>query len=247
MSDLSNRIAIVTGGANGLGRNYVHGLHQAGAQVAVIDIDEQSGVALAAELGERCAFMRCDVTDRASVKEAFAAVMSSFGGLDVLINNAGTYPHQEFEKITDDEWHRVFKLDLDAVFYCTQEAVSLMKGAKRGKIINVATNVVWMLVPHMAHYIAAKSAVVGFTRATAHELGQHGITVNALAPGAYMPLDSEQTDDNLRRMQQIVSFQAIKRPQIPLDLVGAMLFLCSDDSDFMTGQVLCVDGGLAVV
>jgi NAD(P)-dependent dehydrogenase (short-subunit alcohol dehydrogenase family) len=244
MYDFSNKTVIVTGGAAGLGAEYVRALHARGANVVAADIDREAGAAIESELGPRCHFVYADASDPESVNPAFRSGYDRFGGLHVLVNNAGAYPHQDFEEIKLEEWRRVIRVNLDSVFVCTQEAVRLMKPARAGKIVNIATNAVWMLVPHMAHYIAAKAGVVGFTRAAAHELGALGITINALSPGANMPRH-EMSEPDIRRMRQIVSFQSINRPQHGIDLVGALLFLCSPDSDFMTGQTICVDGGLA--
>jgi NAD(P)-dependent dehydrogenase (short-subunit alcohol dehydrogenase family) len=246
MYNLSDKTIIVTGGANGIGAEYIRALHAAGAVLAIADIDQTAGIALANEFAERCIFVYADVVDLESVQTAFSTVHDRFGRLDILVNNAGIYPHEAFEKIELDEWRRVMRVNLESVFICTKAALHLMKPVKKGKIINIVTNMIWMMVPNMAHYVAAKAGVLGFTRAIAYELGAYGITVNALAPGANMPL-GEMSENDIRRMQQIVSFQAIKRPQFAQDLVGAMLFLCSEGADFMTGQAICVDGGLAVL
>jgi 3-oxoacyl-[acyl-carrier protein] reductase len=244
MHDFTNKTAIVTGGAAGLGAEYVRALHACGANVVVADIDRGMGAKIEGELGPRCCFVYTDVTDPVSVRPAFRSGYDRFGGLHVLVNNAGAYPHHDIEEIELEQWRQVIRVNLDSVFVCTQEAVRLMKPARAGKIVNIATNAVWMLVPHMVHYIAAKAGVVGFTRAAAHELGALGITINALSPGANMPRN-EMSEPDVRRMRQIVSFQSINRPQYGIDLVGALMFLCSPDSDFMTGQTICVDGGLA--
>lgn len=214
--------------------------------MTILDLDKKGGNGLAQELGDAALYIECDVTNRMAVRGALDQVMTKFSKIDVLINNAGIYPHSSFYNISDENWRKVFQIDLDAVFLCTQEAAQRMRQRKRGKIINVATNVIWMLVPHMSHYISAKSGVVGFSRAIANELGQDGITVNTIAPGAIMGLFEEHSAEDVQRMRQIVSFQALKRPLLPEDLTGPMVFLCSEDSDFMTGQVLCIDGGLAV-
>jgi NAD(P)-dependent dehydrogenase (short-subunit alcohol dehydrogenase family) len=203
------------------------------------------GEALAGELGERAAFVALDVSDGPSVAEGFSALGEQLGGIDVLVNNAGAYPHQDFEDIGFDDWDRALRVNLYSVFFCSKAVVPYMKEAGGGKIVNVATNLVWVLAPRMAHYIAAKSGVVGFTRGVARELGAYGITVNALAPGANTP-DHELTAGEIERMREIIAYQVIKRPQMYVDLTGAVVFLCSPDSDFMSGQVLCVDGGIAV-
>lgn len=245
MNRLENKRIIVTGGANGLGAEYVRALHAEGATVAIADRDAQAGSALAAEFAQRCIFVETDVSDMQSVQRSFARAAQTFGGLDVLINNVGIYPHKAFEQIELDDWHKVMQTNLDSVFICTKLVVPHLKLAGGGKIINIATNLVWVLAPDMAHYIASKAGVVGFTRGVARELGALGITVNALAPGANMP-SGELEPWQLDRMREIIGYQVIKRPQFACDLTGAIVFLCSSDSDFMSGQVICVDGGIAV-
>ena len=236
---------VVSGGANGLGAEYVRALHLEGAVVSIADLDERAGAALADELGDRCFFARADVSDRHSAGAAIESTADAMGGIDVLVNNAGIYPHRSFEDIEFEEWDEVMRVNLYSVFHCTKAAVPYLKEAGGGKIVNVATNLVWVLAPHMAHYIAAKAGVVGFTRGVARELGAYGITVNCLAPGANLP-PGELDERTMDRMREIISFQVIKRPQFSVDLTGAVVFLCSSESDFMSGQVLCVDGGIAV-
>jgi NAD(P)-dependent dehydrogenase (short-subunit alcohol dehydrogenase family) len=245
MNRVEDKRIVVTGGANGLGAEYARALHAEGAAVAILDRDRNAGAAMAEELGERSIFVEADVADQPSIQRAFGAVADRFGGLDVLVNNAGIYPHKHFEDIELEDWRHVITTNLESVFICTKEAVKYMKAAGGGKIVNVATNLVWIMGPHMAHYIASKAGVVGFSTGVARELAAYGITVNVLAPGANLP--GEQLDARgMERMREIVSYQAIKRPQLACDLTGPVIFLCSHDSDFMTGQVMCVDGGVAV-
>jgi len=245
LARLNGKRIIVTGGAGGLGVAYVRALHAEGANVAIIDVNADAARQVANELGELCHFSECDVTDPKSVNSAFSSLVGRMGGLDCLVNNAGVYPHQHLDQIGLADWNRVIRTNLDSVFICTNEAVPHMRKQNAGKIINVTTNLVWIMAPLMAHYIAAKAGVLGFTRGAARELGAWGITINAIAPGANMP--SEMLDTaGLARMQEIIGYQVIKRPQFAVDLTGPLIFLCSSDSDFMSGQVICVDGGVAV-
>lgn len=244
MGRLDGKRIIVTGGAGGLGEAYVRALHQEGASIAVADLDQVKCEALAADLVERIHIARCDVSDEQSVAAAFPVMIDALGGVDCLINNAGTYPHQHYEDITYADWRRVVHTNLDSVFLCTDQVVKPMREQKSGKIINVVTNLIWIMAPLMAHYIASKAGVLGFTRGAARELGAHGITINAIAPGANFPADPLDPA-GMARMQEIISYQVLKRPQFAFDLTGAIVFLASDDSDFMSGQVLCVDGGVA--
>ena len=245
MGRLDNRRIIVTGGANGLGAEYVRALHAEGAAVAIADIDQVAGSSLADSLGDNCVFVTADVGSLQSVQNAFEVAGAKLGGIDTLVNNAGIYPHKAFEEIEVEDWDEVMRVNLYSVFFCSKAILPFLKDAGGGKIVNVVTNLVWVLAPHMAHYIAAKSGVLGFTRGAAREFGAYGITVNALAPGANMP-SGDMDERGIARMREIVAYQVIKRPQMHIDLSGAVVFLCSSDADFMSGQVLCIDGGIAV-
>jgi 3-oxoacyl-[acyl-carrier protein] reductase len=244
--ELRDRVIVITGGGNGLGRLYCEYLAEHGARVVVADIDAASASALAESLNAgdrtRALAVRTDVTREADVVAMAEAAVEHFGRIDVLLNNAGTYPHQAFEAITYEEWRRVVAVNLDSVFLCSRAVLSSMKEQGAGKIINVATNLVWSGLADMVHYVAAKSGVVGFTRSLAREVGQYGITVNAIAPGAVVPRRLSQA--GRQRVEQVVAYQAVKREQQPRDLLGAVLFLSSSASDFISGQVLTVDGGL---
>jgi len=189
---LEGRVVIVTGGANGIGREYSRDLVAAGARVLVADIDGDGAATLAAELAESAGRAvavgaTVDVTSADDARAMVAAAMEVFGRVDVLVNNAGSYPHVAFDDIDLDAWRRVTTLNLDSVFLCVKAVLPAMTQQGSGAIVNVATNLVWSGLANMAHYIAAKSGVVGLTKALARELGPRGITVNAIAPGAVIP------------------------------------------------------------
>jgi 3-oxoacyl-[acyl-carrier protein] reductase len=245
---LHNRVVIVTGGANGIGRVYATHLCAEGAKVVVADLDMANAEKTAAMLNdatrrEAATAVQVDVTSPEETARLAATTLERLGRIDVLVNNAGTYPHVDFEQIDYAAWQKVMKVNLDSVFLCTKAVLPSMTAQGSGKIINVATNLVWVGLPGMVHYIAAKAGIVGFTRALAREVGGRGITVNAIAPGAVIPQAVSNETAQLR-VAQIVDHQCVKRPQRPDDLAGMLLYLASRDSDFVSGQIFTVDGGL---
>lgn len=241
------RVVVVTGGAQGLGRSYADHLASAGARVAIADIDADAIDALDDIPGITA--VRSDVTDPADVERLIASVTDDVGPIDVLINNAGgaLIPRRDFETMTLDDWRRVLDVNLTSQWICAAAVVPAMKAAGKGKIINVTSTVVGRGAPEgMVPYIAAKGGVIGFTRALAHELGPHGITVNAIAPG-FTPVATPKSVHGAEQVRELtermVAEQCIKRTERPDDLCGVVEFLVSPASDFMTGQVLNVDGG----
>ncbi|TML59802.1 MAG: SDR family oxidoreductase [Actinobacteria bacterium] len=247
MSRLADAVVVVTGGGSGLGRTYCESLAHEGARVVVADIDGDSAAAVAGALDgqapPRAVAVAADVTSEAGAEAIAQTALDAFQRIDVLVNNAGSYPHVAFEQIGYDDWRRVMSVNLDSVFLCSRAVLGQMKAQGEGSIINVATNLVWTGLAGMVHYVAAKAGVVGFTRAFAREVGGYGIRVNAIAPGAVVP-DVVMTDAARERIDAIVNYQCLQRPQRSRDLVGTVLFLASPESAFISGQVITVDGGL---
>jgi 3-oxoacyl-[acyl-carrier protein] reductase len=246
---LQDRTVVLTGGASGLGRHYSGHLVAHGARVLIADRDGDAAAAVVERISEaigpgRVQAVQTDATSPESAERMVEAALSLFGSIDVLVNNVGTYPHADFADITFEAWQDVIRINLDSVFVCSSAVLPAMRERGSGKIINIVTNLVWIGLPSMVHYIAAKSGIVGFTRSLAREVGPDGITVNALAPGAVAPPLQYLDEASRLRLQEIVDHQCVRRYLEPDDLVGPLLFLVSGDSDFVSGQVLTVDGGL---
>jgi NAD(P)-dependent dehydrogenase (short-subunit alcohol dehydrogenase family) len=250
MTRLAGRTAIVTGGAVGIGRHYCHALAGEGAQVMVADIVDGSETAaeIAAKHGSNSVTsMKFDVSDEAQCKALVDKTIERFGKIDILINNAAVYAPLPTLMVTDidvDLWDRVMAVNIRGPFLMVKHVAPHMMGRKSGKIINIGSGTVARGIPEFSHYVTSKGAVTAFTRAISRELGDHGICVNTLAPG-YTLSDTGMTNTvHVEKSRAgAVARRAIKRDEYPEDLLGTLIFLCSSDSDFMTGQVLAVDGG----
>ncbi|MCU1431762.1 MAG: short-chain dehydrogenase [Actinotalea sp.] len=243
---LEGRTAVVTGGGVGIGRAYVQALAAEGARVVVADIKGDAAVAMAEEIvtaGGRAVGVAFDQSDPASVDAMVASAESQLGPVDILVNNASlfsTLERKDALTITPTEWARVIDVSLNGAFYCCLAAMPGMAERGYGKVVNIASSSIVNAKNQLAHYVAAKSGVIGLTRALAREYGQAGITVNAVSPGA---TDSGASTATPEYLQSKVALRSIPRVQTPADLVGPVVFLCSPASDFITGQNLIVDGG----
>jgi NAD(P)-dependent dehydrogenase (short-subunit alcohol dehydrogenase family) len=245
---LAGKVAIVTGGAGGLGLAFAQGFVAAGAKVAVADIDAARAEAAAADLrarGGEAVGLACDVAEEASAQAMIARAADAFGALDILVNNAGVYAtlkRQPFHEISVAEWDRVMAVNLRGVFLCAKYAAKHMIAARRGgRIVNIASATVHSGSPLWMHYVASKGGVIAMTRVMARELGEHDITANAVAPGFTLTEASRQAIEDAETYG--VARGAIKRASQPEDIVGACLWLSSPLSDFVTGQTIIVDGG----
>lgn len=253
MNRLMGKVAIVTGGAQGLGRTYALSCAKEGAKIVVADVLDGSKVVeeIKKENGTSVN-VQTDISSEDAVKNLVKITLDTFGRIDILINNAAifvaTYPMRDFDQITLAEWEKVMKVNVNGTFLCCKEVVPVMRKQKYGRIINISSSVFWRGLPGFLHYSASKAAIIGLTRALAHEVGKDSITVNCIAPG-YTQSEGviRVQNEGLGQDPNVVaSGQCIARPQVPEDLVGAAIFLASDESAFITGQTLVVDGGLAL-
>ncbi len=243
MGRLDGKACLVSGGAKGLGRHFVAALAGEGAKVAIADVADGSRVA--EEHGG--IFIETDVSDPQAAADAVAGSERAFGRVDVLVNNAAVYATlamARYDEIDPDLWDRVMAVNVKGAFNMARAAGPVMERQGSGKIINVTSGTVYKGMPNMLHYIASKGALTAMTRALSRELGSSGVCVNSLAPGLTLSdsiLENAEHLDQAR--ERVVASRAIQRDGYPDDLVGALLFLASSDSDFVTGQTLVVDGG----
>jgi NAD(P)-dependent dehydrogenase (short-subunit alcohol dehydrogenase family) len=250
---LKDKIVVVTGGGHGIGKAYCFGFARSGSRVIVADIDrlaaEQVAGQIAKETGSETLPVHVDVAHESSTKEMAAAALQRFGRIDVLINNAAIFAtipmnRGRIETIASDEWDKLMAVNLKGLFFCCRAVLPTMRAQKSGKIINIASGTVFNGSPGRIHYVTSKAGTIGFTRTLAREVGDDNIQVNVLAPGNTLS-EENPTEEMIRFRQSSIGSRALQRVQLPQDVVGAMLFLASPLSDFITGQTINVDGGIS--
>jgi NAD(P)-dependent dehydrogenase (short-subunit alcohol dehydrogenase family) len=250
MARLDGRNAIVTGGARGIGRHYAQALAAEGARVMIADIAD--GTALAADIAARhgrnaVASATFDVSEEEAVRRVVAQTIERFGKIDILVNNAALFAPLPPVACTDIDgalWDKVMAVNVRGPFLMVKHVAPHMVAQGYGKIINIGSGTAYKGLPSMLHYVTSKGAITAFTRALSRELGDKGIRVNTLAPGLVM---SDTILENRAHIEQargpVIQSRAIRRDETPEDLIGALVFLASAESDFITGQTIAVDGG----
>lgn len=247
--DVSGKVVIITGGGQGIGRAYAHAFADAGAITVIAEVNAALGEQVAAEItarGKQSVAIATDIADPAAVDALVAKVVTRHGRIDVLINNASifsTIKMRPFTAIPLDEWDRVLRVNITGTFLMSRAVTPHMQMKKWGRIINISSAAVTMGRPNYLHYTTSKAAVIGMTRSLAKELGAHGITVNTVLPGA---TDTEVERETVTAQQKaaMIAMRSVPREETPEDLVGAVMFLASDASAFISGQSITVDGGL---
>ena len=249
--NLKGRVAIITGAAGGIGAAIAVGYAKQGVKLVIADIlDGKETVDAIEKARSEAIFVKTDVTEQEQCDTTAKAAMDRFGAIDILVNNAAMYANiikKPFNEITTEEWNWVMQVNTTGPFHCIKAVYPHMK-EKGGKIINVASSIVFEGATGMPHYVASKGAVMAFTRSMARELGPYNINVNSLAPGytqseASKIIERSRADGGIDPEQIMMQKRCLKRSEEPQDLVGTAIFLASDMSDFVTGQMILCDGG----
>jgi NAD(P)-dependent dehydrogenase (short-subunit alcohol dehydrogenase family) len=241
---LEGKVAIVTGGARGIGRAIAEGLAAEGARLVIADLAgaDEAAASFSGGLG-----LTVDVAAEEEVERMAAETVERCGRVDVLVNNAGLYaslPMRPFEEISVEEWRRVMDVNVLSMFLCCRSIVPRMRECGGGKIVNISSGTPFRGVPFLLHYVTSKGAIVAFTRALAKEVGAAGVLVNCVAPGFTMSEGVKAHPEVIEKLRDVsIAARTLQRDELPEDVVGAVVFLCGPGSDFITGQTMVIDGG----
>jgi 3-oxoacyl-[acyl-carrier protein] reductase len=245
---LKDKVAVITGAGQGLGASYARSFCQEGAKVVMADLNEEKLKRVTEDLvgkGYDAIAVTTDVSRQSDTETLARATVERHGRIDILVNNAAVFSTirlKPTEEISVEEWDLLMSVNLRGAFLCSKAVIPQMKAQRQGKIINISSATVFMGKPYYCHYVASKAGVIGFTRALARELGDWNIQVNCLTPG-YTETEIPRQTTTPEQKKSIIAHQCIKRIGTPEDLLGIMVFLASDESNFMSGQTVNVDGG----
>ena len=244
---LEGKVTIVTGAGHGIGRAYASGIANEGGRVVVADIDGAAADTVAEEIGSQALAVQADVASLASCQDMVAKTLAHFGQVDGLINNAAifaTIPISRvgFQEIAEEEWDRVMNVNVKGVWFCCRAVTPALQERQGGSIVNIASSTVLSGSAGRIHYVSSKAAIIGFSRVLARELGPDNIRVNTIAPGSTLS-EANPSEDIVKMRSAGLGTRALRRVERPDDLVGTALYLLSDLSSFVTGQMIAVGGG----
>lgn len=242
---LDKHVGLITGAGTGIGQEIARLFHEHGARLVLVDRNATTNQATAKSLdasGKTVIALAADVRDRAAIDGAVSQAIDRWGQVDVLINNAGIYPRQEFLTMTERQWDEMQDVNLKSMFHSQQAVLPHMIGRRRGKIVNISSVTFHLGPANLSHYVASKGGVIGLSRSLAREVGRHNVHINCITPGAVL-VEAEKDFVSDEQVKEFVASQSLQRRILPIDIARAALFLSCELSDGMTGQTLNVDGG----
>ncbi len=241
---VNGKIALITGGASGIGAIITRKLLENGAVAIIVDVDEQIGTTTARQYGEKAHFFYMNIAEEKSVSETIDKIINGFARIDILVNNAGITNDKLLIRMTKEDWDRVINVNLTGTFLVTRAVVKHMMKQRYGRIVNIASVIGMIGNAGQANYAASKAGIIGLTKSCAKEFASRNITVNAIAPGFIETKMTEKLPEEIR--QAYFKLIPLGRFGKPEDVANLALFLCSDQADYITGQVIAIDGGMVM-